>query len=134
MSRKVMVLPKNKNMFDMDNVTVEQLHTEFNVPKGLLTMAAGIIPNLFDIGKFKIDVPMFDLKKKTLRIRLVMKDFGGEDKYQLKLKVSFGEEPHEVMVTTDGGETWKTFSYSGPKTGEYETPDFNEVASSLDSK
>jgi hypothetical protein len=118
-----MVMPKSGKKFDMDAVTINQLHEEFKVPKGLFTMAAGLIPNLFDIGKFSVDVPMFDLKKKILKIVMGIKDGGGEKKYMIKLNVSFGDAPHEVSVTTDGGKNWQKLSYSGPKKDEYATDD-----------
>ena len=118
MSKKIMVLPASGKKFDMVAVTIEQVQKEFKVSQGLFKMASEVIPTLFNIGNFSIDVPMFDTKKHILSLALSVKE-DGEDKYKIKFNVSFGDDPHTVEVTTDGGKTWKKLSYSGPKENEY---------------
>ena len=116
-NKKIMVLPLSGKEFDMDNVSADLVMTEFKVPKDLFDMAAKFIPlskSIFEISNFMIDVPTFDPEKKVLRIVLGYKVLGSP-KYLIKFKVSFGDNPHEVAVSTDGGETWTKMSYTGSK-------------------
>jgi hypothetical protein len=117
MSKKVLVLSKELEGKNLNHIDFETVAKAYTVPAGLVDIASVMLPDIIGLGDLSLDIPKFDKKQNSMEICMHKKS-DGEEKYILKLTVSFDEKkPHEFKVSTDGGETWKEVTYKGDSVG-----------------
>ena len=113
MSKKVLVMSKDLEGVDLNKVSFDKVCKAYTVPASLASFAGIMMPDILGLGDLTLDIPQFDKKKNVMEICLHKKS-DGEEKYLVKLIVSFDEDkPHELKMSSDGGETWKELTYKG---------------------
>ena len=115
-SKKITVMPKTKN-FDITNMNVSSLISEFNVPKLFMDMIGQFMPT-----KFGIDMPKFNPKNQSLVFGVYANDAAGNRKLVFKLHVSFAEKPkHKIVFSTDGEQHLHQITYEYVTNNEIST-------------
>lgn len=115
MKKKIVVAPASNNPINLDEMTIDQLVTEYHVPRGIFDTIGTVLPSFLKEGlkKFVLGVPTLDTEKKVMKMKITIA--GDKDKPDtiIKLQVSMTpEKPHKIKVSTDGGDTWKELSYT----------------------
>jgi hypothetical protein len=113
MSKKVMVLSKKLEGRDLSHIDLESVCKAYTVPNSLVDIATVMLPNIIGLDDFSLDVPKFDKKQNSMEI-VMHKKSNGDEKWILKIVVSFDDKkPHALQLSDDGGDTWKEITYKG---------------------
>ena len=111
MAKKVKVV--SDLIEDYNHVNPDIAFKAYKVPADLTNLAKAIIPNLFEFKNLQMKVPTFNYDKESLNIEL-RGLVDNVDKIILRLVISSNStlKPHKIMISNDGGNSWKDIQFS----------------------